>query len=100
MFPDEFWVQVGSDETFTCPFCKGSVHYQEEKTTGQCMECMSSFHEYAGTPRFFTSVAPHFKMMKVWAEKGELVVWFENTEENRRILGEVQAKRSDNEGKS
>jgi len=100
LFPDEFWVQLGLDKTFTCPFCKGTVPYRHEHTTGQCVECMSLFHEYAGTPRFFTSVEPRFDMIKVWAEKGELVVWFENTEENRKVLSEVYTKRKGAGGKN
>nr|WP_321465365.1 hypothetical protein [uncultured Desulfobulbus sp.] len=95
MFPDEFWVQLTQDEIFTCPFCTGSVQYREGQRTGQCMECMSLFHEYVGTLRFSTKGPPHFDMMKVWAEKGDLVIWIEKTEENRRVLSDVFLKPKD-----
>jgi len=95
MFPDEFWVEVTAEETFDCPFCTGRVDYKNAARTGYCNDCMSSFHEYVGTPRFHTELEPYFDMMKVWAEKGELVVWMERTEERRRVLGEVNLKPDD-----
>ena len=100
MFPDEFWVQLASNETFTCPFCTGTVSYNSAQDGGQCMECMSLFRRYAGIPRFFTDVEPRFEMIKVWAEKGELVVWIEQAEEKRRVLHEAFLRRSGNGGKT
>nr|WP_320010467.1 hypothetical protein [uncultured Desulfobulbus sp.] len=97
MFPDEFWVEVTAEDTFECPFCRGKVAYKEVARTGYCMDCMSAFHEYDGTPRFGTDLDPYFDMMKVWAEKGELVVWMEKTEERRRVLGEINLRPSKKE---
>ena len=89
MFPDEFWVQVAPENTFSCPFCTATVHYENKQRTGKCLDCMSSFHEFTGTPHFYSALEPHFDMMKVWAEKGELVIWIEKSEEKRRVLSEA-----------